>query len=523
MVVDGVDGAGDLDGQRVPAPLGGVVGVEVVLRVGAVAGPFLDNVLVFVADDDGEISVLLDALLADGVDGAAAAVAVGRDQTVDCLGGEFAGVLEESDPLGRCHDAIFGHQRQNRFDAGGRGRRAVAGVGRRAGRGADCRGPVAAERTPYGPGPSRWRMLVEEGDVELEVPGEATDGKQEGVFFNPEMELNRDLTVATLRAYRDRAAPAESYLDATAASGARGVRAAADGWDVTMCDVDPDAVALCESNLDRNGCEGTVRHEDANVEMHRRRYDVVDVDPFGTPVPFADAAVRSARGLLCVTATDTAPLCGAHFESGVRKYGCVPRNTEYHAEMGLRVLLSALVRTAARYDVAATPVFSHVSDHYARTYLRVEEGAQAADARIDDLGHVYHCQHCLFRTHERGLLADAPEACPECGEHLQTAGPIWLGAAHDPEFVAAVRERVPEDCGTAGRARDLCATVADELHEPTHYDQHRLTKRWNESAMAMDEFLDRLRAAGHEASRTHYGGTTFKTTADVTEIRAAVA
>jgi tRNA (guanine26-N2/guanine27-N2)-dimethyltransferase len=37
----------------------------------------------------------------------------------------------------------------------------------------------------------------------------------------------------------------------------------------------------------------------------------------------------------------------------------------------------------------------------------------------------------------------------------------------------------------------------------------------------MDDFLADLRAAGHAASRTHYGGTTFKTTADVTEIRAA--
>jgi tRNA (guanine26-N2/guanine27-N2)-dimethyltransferase len=32
-----------------------------------------------------------------------------------------------------------------------------------------------------------------------------------------------------------------------------------------------------------------------------------------------------------------------------------------------------------------------------------------------------------------------------------------------------------------------------------------------------------LGAAGHDASRTHYGGTTFKTDADVGEIRAATA
>src|SRR6056297_1537905 len=366
-------------------------------------------------------------------------------------------------------------------------------------------------------------MLVEEGNVDVEVPGEATDGKEDGVFYNPEMELNRDVTIATLRAYRDGDhGPADSYLDATAASGVRGVRAAADGWNVTTCDVDPDAVALAEQNFAHNDLDGDVRHEDANVRMHQQRYDVVDVDPFGTPIPFADAADRSTRGLLCVTATDTAPLCGAHFMSGVRKYGAVPRNTEYHAEMGLRVLLSSLVRTAGRFDVAARPVMSHVTDHYARTYLSVSEGAKAANDLFDDLGYVDHCQHCLFRRADRGLIAEPMDECPHCGHHLQTAGPLWLGPAHDAEFVDAVRAHVTEEMGTADRARDLLATISDELHLPMHYDQHRLYKRWNESAVGMDDFLERLRDAGFEASRTHYGGTTFKTTADVEEIADAV-
>jgi len=39
----------------------------------------------------------------------------------------------------------------------------------------------------------------------------------------------------------------------------------------------------------------------------------------------------------------------------------------------------------------------------------------------------------------------------------------------------------------------------------------------------MDTFIEKLEASGHEASRTHYGGTTFKTDADVVEIREATA
>jgi tRNA (guanine26-N2/guanine27-N2)-dimethyltransferase len=370
-------------------------------------------------------------------------------------------------------------------------------------------------------------MDVREGGLEVEVP-DARDGMAEGagddVFYNPTQELNRDVTVATLRAYRDREPRAASYLDAMAASGIRGVRAAAEGFDVTCADVDEDAVDLARRNFARNDLEGTAVHRDANALMHESVFDVVDLDPFGTPVPFADAAFANTRDLVCVTATDTAPLCGAHQKSGIRKYGTVPQNTDYHPEMGLRVLLSAMVRTAARYDKAATPVLSHVSRHYARAYLELDDRATKADEAIERLGHVYHCEDCLHRDHEFGLVAHPPETCPVCeSTRLLVAGPIWLGPVCDPDFARSVREEVTDDMGTARRARDMLDTVAAELDRPTHYDQHRLCKQWGRSAVSMDEFVAQLRDAGFEATRAHYSGTAFKTDATVEEIRAATA
>ncbi|MXR20584.1 tRNA (guanine(26)-N(2))-dimethyltransferase [Halobacterium bonnevillei] len=370
-------------------------------------------------------------------------------------------------------------------------------------------------------------MLVEEGGVTVEVP-EASgggEGATEAVFFNPTQELNRDLTVATLSAYRQRESRAETYLDAMAASGIRGVRAAASGWDATLADLDPEAVALARENLARNDLDGTVVERNVNSLLHEEGefFDVVDLDPFGTPIPFADAAFANARNLVCVTATDTAPLCGAHFESGVRKYGAVPRNTEYHAEMGLRVLLSALARTAARYDVGVTPILSHVSDHYVRTYLDLSHTATDANEALDELGYVYHCQECLHRSHDDGLIAHPPDECARCGgTQVLPAGPLWLGPAHDREFVATVREHVTDEMGTAKRARKLLDTIEGELHQPTHFDQHRLYKQWSEPAVGMDEFLAELREAGIDASRAHYGGTTFKADAAVADIEAAI-
>lgn len=365
-------------------------------------------------------------------------------------------------------------------------------------------------------------MDVREGDVTIRIPEErhgASEGAGEGVFYNPVQELNRDVTVAVLRVVSD---TCDSYLDAMTASGIRAVRAAAEGYDVTGCDLDGEAVELARENLARNDLEGELVHDRANVVMYSSNHDVVDIDPFGTPIPFADAAFNSARKYVCVTATDTAPLCGAHFESGVRRYTAVPRNTEFHAEMGLRILLSALVRTAARYDVAARPVLSHVSNHYVRTYLELESGAKAADDCLDDLGFLDHCPSCLWRFHERGLIPDPTQACPHCGADTQTAGPVWLGAAHDTDFVRSVRDALSPSFGSVTRADRLLERIADELQVPMHYDQHELYSTWGDPAIPMDEFLTSIRDAGFRASRSHYGGTTFKTDADVASIRNAI-
>lgn len=45
---------------------------------------------------------------------------------------------------------------------------------------------------------------------------------------------------------------------------------------------------------------------------HTDRFTIIDLDPYGSPTPFLDAAVQSIAdgGLLCITCTDMAVLCG---------------------------------------------------------------------------------------------------------------------------------------------------------------------------------------------------------------------
>lgn len=363
-------------------------------------------------------------------------------------------------------------------------------------------------------------MEVREGAVHIDVPGLATEGTTGEVFYNPRQECNRDITIATLRAFGSQQDDASTYLDVNTASGIRGVRAASDGWSVTCADLDPRAIDLARANLARNDLDGEVLHRDGNALMQERDFDVVDIDPFGSPIGFADAALSRPRGLVCITATDTAPLCGAHFRAGIRRYSTIPRNTEYHTEIGLRVLLSALCRTAARYDFAITPVLSHAEGHYVRTYLTLEQGATVADTAIDQLGILWHCPECLHRETAQELIPYRRETCPSCGsDQLVTAGPLWLGAVHDSAFVETVIDYLDETMKTADRARTILQTISAELDRPTYFDQHKLCKRWNRTAPAMDDFLGLLNDAGFETSRAHYDGTAFKTDATVDAIR----
>ncbi|MFP4590644.1 MAG: tRNA (guanine(26)-N(2))-dimethyltransferase [Halobacteriales archaeon] len=361
-------------------------------------------------------------------------------------------------------------------------------------------------------------MEVHEGGLEFEVPEEGA------IFYNPAMELNRDLTVAFLRVARGRFVPDDgpTYLDAMTAAGVRGARAAAAGYRTTVCDVNDAALAAARRNLARNGLEAEAHLGDVRAHLHGASYDVVDLDPFGSPVPFVDAAIDGARGVLCVTATDTAPLCGAHLAAGRRRYAAEPRPTAYHPEVGLRVLLGNLVRRAAARDVAARPVLSHATRHYHRTYLDLDDGATEADRTLEAVGFVVHCPACLHREPVAGLAPALPATCPRCEATVERIGPLWLGRYVDAEVAEAAIEALDGGMDQRTPARRLLERLAGEIDRVTHLDHHELCDRWDVTAAPIEAVLEALRGGGHAASRTHFGGTTFKTDAPMGAVRAAV-
>ncbi len=90
-------------------------------------------------------------------------------------------------------------------------------------------------------------------------------------------------------------------------------------------ELDPDVVVSMRRNIAYNGMQDkiTIQQGDCRLAMMANEgvYDVVDLDPYGSPCHLLDSAVQSVAdgGLLMVTATDMA---GRRVGGGLHGRGC---------------------------------------------------------------------------------------------------------------------------------------------------------------------------------------------------------
>ena len=357
--------------------------------------------------------------------------------------------------------------------------------------------------------------IVREGKVQVEVPRASTSSSKgparadTPVFYNPAMELARDVSVSLVRVT---GSSSWRVLDGLAGTGIRGVRYAVEGpslREVVLNDLNPVAAALCRKNLERNGVtSGQVTRRRLESLLHEDRFDMVDVDPFGSPSVFLPGAVRAVRreGVIAVTATDTPALCGSKPRPCIRRYGARPWRGDAMHEVALRILAGAVVREAARLDKAAVPLLSMSEDHFVRVFLRVSEGARKADAVLASMGYAW--------ATDEGGIGTGPAPPPTAD---RWAGPLWLGHLHDPETLKNMATDEGFEPSTRhARLLDLWREEA-EL-PPLLIDGNTLASRVGTSTPKMAYILEALRSRGYAAGRAHTNPVGIKTDAPLEEI-----
>ena len=351
---------------------------------------------------------------------------------------------------------------------------------------------------------------ISEGLVRLFVPdvprGKGPGKRGGGPFYNPTMEKNRDMTVLFLRAL---GRSNLTFLDGLSAAGSLGIRVAKEvaHIEVTCNDSDPSAAALIKKNAEANQVElAAVTNEKFQAHMAVNSYDFIDIDPFGTPVPFLDSAFQAAArgGIVAVTATDTAVLCGAQAKACVRRYEARPLHIDCCKEIALRILIGFCVRTAARHDRALRPLLSFSSDHYFRLFLGVEHGAGKADEALAGLGYVLYDKE----TGEGRMVV-------EKGQSRDWAGPLWTGNLLDRGSV----ERLHPATYMLHPTSILVDALKSEVGAPGLYvTSEGLARHLGISPPPLGTFIDTLHAHGNIAIRTHFDPGGVKTDASWDEV-----
>jgi tRNA (guanine26-N2/guanine27-N2)-dimethyltransferase len=368
--------------------------------------------------------------------------------------------------------------------------------------------------------------IIQEGQTKVVVPRLGAFVKQPSdyapskapVFYNPAMELNRDLAVLAVQAYQKRIDRNITVCEPLTGCGVRGIRFATEVKGVkkvVIGDINEKAFSLAGYNVQMNDLQKriAIKHREANNLLScygapRKRFDVIDIDPFGSPVPFIDSVTRALRnhGLLALTATDMASLCGVHSKACIRKYGGRPLRTEYCHELAIRLLAGCVATMAAKHDIGVKIVFSHRGEHYIRVYATIEYGAGNADESLGNIGYILHCFRCFHREALKGFPdIKPPEKCSECGSNLKSAGPLWLGNIIDREYCILMEGQIEtKRLRLASRIRKMLALIGFESDAPiSYYVVDKLCDMLGLPVPSVKNVLQRLRNEGFQALPTH--------------------
>jgi tRNA (guanine26-N2/guanine27-N2)-dimethyltransferase len=362
----------------------------------------------------------------------------------------------------------------------------------------------------------RTTFLVPQSSLTEKVPPKTP------AFFNPAARLNRDLSVLAYRAF----APSlgrKTFADSFTGTGARALRVAVEVPEIEQVygnDVNPIAIEAAKEAAKINSVDGRCHFSIDEVckflmhgDVEGERFGIVDLDPFGTPAKHIDCVLRAVLdgGLVSITATDTAVLCGVYPEVCLRRYYGRPLNNSYGNETAIRLLLSLIALTASRLELSIKPVFVHSTMHYMRTYASVSVSSSGANNVYKSIGYIMHCFNCGHRFTAKEY---ASVKCELCASAMRTGGQLWTAPFHDREFVKKMLGYDPDR--QCKKVLDLAAEEAGEI--PYYFRADEISAKLRTNPHSVQKIIEKLQSAGFVASKASLNTGAFKTDARIDQI-----
>ncbi|MBS3159076.1 tRNA (guanine(10)-N(2))-dimethyltransferase [Candidatus Woesearchaeota archaeon] len=322
--------------------------------------------------------------------------------------------------------------------------------------------------------------------------------KELPVFYNPIMSLNRTISVLLLNTLSN---TKMQLADPLAASGVRAIRFLKELpknkiSSIHINDYSKDAIKSIKENLRLNKISSSkfkLYSQDANIFLLESfGFDYIDIDPFGSPNPFLDSAIkRLARdGILAITATDTAPLSGTFPSTCMRKYWSLPQRNETMHENGLRILIRKVQLVASQYDKALTPIYSYSTEHYMRIFMHCEKGKKKVDKILKQHG------------------------------NYNNAGPLWLGQLWDTTIAQKIASSAKKLSYINDQEKKFLNTIAQESKIDTvgFYNLPKICKKNKLTIIKQDELIKRIKSAGYKVALTHFTNNSIRSDIPLPEL-----
>lgn len=353
------------------------------------------------------------------------------------------------------------------------------------------------------------------------------------VFYNPQMELNRDISVLTLKTYKEVFQPKRTlYIEGLGASGIRGFRinnAIRGEIKVILNDINPQAASLMKYNrkyLGKSSEEIEIFNSDINFLFQKlinngMKANVIEIDPFGSPSPFLHSAVdalRSKSSILLITATDLTVLHGKYPNVALRKYGSKIIETPFSKELSIRALLYTLTRVASIFRRSIKPLFGFFFNNFAKIGVLVNKSKKKANKIWENIGWMIFCPVCKAFWIKKGITSSIPEELMREHEKIKVAGPLWVEPIWNPCFCKSMLSSLEKNSIKTQNSWVLRKAIEKGLvgrNIPLYYNITTLAQMLSRPSPSIDEVVENINSKGYNAYRTHFNSTGVKTDANI--------
>ena len=340
-------------------------------------------------------------------------------------------------------------------------------------------------------------------------------------FYNPRSKYVRDLGILAATVYRQEHESLR-VLDALAGCGVRSLRyyQESNADYLYINEGNPQLNSLLKQNLSAIAPDYyQLTHQDAHrvffrCYQERDYYDLVDVDCFGSAVPYLNSMLWATKigGLMYLTSTDGRTLTGHPPEKTVQTYNAIARSHPAIQEQALRILIGATQQQAATKNLGVEPIFSLFTGQTYRVMLRLVSKPRI---NANNYGFLSYCRGCgNYQTFSWRKLDRV--SCV-CSNPAVISGAMWLGKLHDSqqlERFTALAQKFNWQ-----KVTELLNLMQGETNFPPYfYTLREIGSRGKLDLPKRSHLIVALQDKGYRAAATHIEAQAIKTNARMEDV-----